>query len=201
MMLAITTIESLAKRCSWAALLLHFSGAISLAIALSLLVSAPAQAATAGNTFVYRLDAGDIVNIYVYEEEDLSQEVEIGDSGVITYPLLGEVNVRGLTLNELEMAITSRLIDEEFLINPDITINIIEYRPFYIDGEVEEPGSYPFEPGLTLRIAVTLAGGFTERASRRNIDILPVPKMINSDNILETRINPGDIITVSQRLF
>ena len=200
-MLAITTFESLAKRCSWAALLLYFSGANSLAIALSLLVSAPAQAASAGNAFVYRLDAGDIVNIYVYEEEDLSQEVEIGDSGVITYPLLGEVNVRGLSINELETVIATRLIDEEFLIAPDVTINIVEYRPFYIDGEVEAPGAYPFEPGLTLRMAVTLAGGFTERASRRNIDILPEPSMINSDNILETRINPGDIITVSQRLF
>ena len=200
-MLVISSSKHQSKPRSRAALLLP----CLLLIALSFLVPAPAQAASESeqieNTFIYRLDAGDIVNIYVYEEDDLSQEIEIGDSGAITYPLLGEVIVRGLSINELETVIATRLIDEEFLIAPDVTINIVEYRPFYIDGEVEAPGAYPFEPGLTLRMAVTLAGGFTERASRRNIDILPVPSMINSDNILETRINPGDIITVSQRLF
>jgi polysaccharide export outer membrane protein len=153
----------------------------------------------------YRLDAGDVINIRVLGEEDLSLEIEIGESGSITYPLLREVQVRGMTLGELESRMTRRLIDEEFLIDPDVSINIVEYRPFYINGEVEEPGSYPFEPGLTLRRAVSLAGGFTERASRSRITIL------NSDNeeidmeageeLLDMRISPGYIITVNQRFF
>ena len=153
----------------------------------------------------YQLDAGDTINIRVLGEDDLSLEIEIGESGSITYPLLREVNVRGMTTGELENLMTRRLIDEEFLIDPDISINIVEYRPFYINGEVEEPGSYPFEPGLTLRRAVSLAGGFTERASRTRITIL------NSDNdeinveagdeLLDMRVNPGYIITVNQRFF
>lgn len=154
----------------------------------------------------YRLDAGDIISISVYEEEDLTMEVEIGDSGVITYPLLGEVQVRGLTIAELDIRITSRLIDEEYLIRPDVTINMVEYRPFYIDGEVEEPGGYPYEPGLTLRRAVSLAGGFTERASRTRIEVINdegerAELGSSEDEVLGTPVRPGDTITVNQRFF
>lgn len=174
-------------------------------VSTPLALSAQAEDDSESQGFVYRLDAGDIINIYVYQEEALSQEIEIGESGNITYPLLGNVGVRGLTLAELEREITSRFIDEEYLINPDITINIVEYRPFYIDGEVEEPGAYPFEPGLTLRMAVSLAGGFTERGSRTRIAIRASgeddPSTPNDGNILGTSIRPGDVITVSQRIF
>lgn len=154
----------------------------------------------------YRLDAGDIISISVYEEDDLTMEVEIGDSGVITYPLLGEVQVRGLTIAELDTRITSRLIDEEYLIRPDVTINMVEYRPFYIDGEVEEPGGYPYEPGLTLRRAVSLAGGFTERASRTRIEVINdegerAELGSSEDEVLATPVRPGDTITVNQRFF
>jgi len=153
----------------------------------------------------YRLDAGDTINIRVLGEEDLSLEIEIGESGNITYPLLREVQVQGMTTSELEIRMTQRLIDEEFLIDPDVSINIIEYRPFYIDGEVEEPGSYAFEPGLTLRRAVSLAGGFTERASRTRITVLDNDndeiELEAGDDLLDTPVNPGYTITVSQRFF
>jgi polysaccharide export outer membrane protein len=155
----------------------------------------------------YRLDAGDVISISVFDEEGLSMEaVEIGDSGVITYPLLGEVEVRGLTIAELDTRITSRLIDEEYLIRPDVTINMVEYRPFYIDGEVEEPGAYPYEPGLTLRRAVSLAGGFTERASRSRIEVIndegeEAELGSSEDEVLATPVRPGDTITVNQRFF
>jgi len=153
----------------------------------------------------YRLNAGDTINIRVLGEEDLSLEIEIGESGSITYPLLREVQVRGMTISELETRMTRRLIDEEFLIDPDVSINIVEYRPFYISGEVEEPGSYPFEPGLTLRRAVSLAGGFTERASRTRITILDDDneevEAGEGDELLDMPVNPGYTITVNQRFF
>lgn len=173
------------------------------AISQEALTIEPDEAAS--TTSGYLLDAGDTIDIRVLGEENLSIEIEIGESGSITYPLLGQVEVSGLTTSGLENRMISRLIDEEYLIDPDISINIVEYRPFYINGEVEEPGSYPFEPGLTLRRAVSLAGGFTERASRSRITIL------NSDNeeieadsedeLLDMRVNPGYIITVNQRFF
>lgn len=153
----------------------------------------------------YRLDAGDTIRILVLGEESMSLEIEIGESGSITYPLLREVQVRGLTIGELENRMTRRLIDEEFLIDPDISINIVEYRPFYISGEVEEPGSYPFEPGLTLRRAVSLAGGFTERASRSRIVVLDDDneevEVAEGDDILDMPVSPGYTITVNQRFF
>jgi len=171
-------------------------------------VSASAQAQTQAQTqaqnLSYSLGAGDLIYISVYEEEDLSFEVLIGESGNVTFPFLGEIRVTGNTTNGVESIISRGLIDGEFLIRPEVTVNIVEYRPFYIDGEVEEPGSYPFEPGLTLRKAITIAGGFTERASRSKISIISAARESGEPveaESLEISVNPGDIITVDSRFF
>ena len=154
----------------------------------------------------YVLGPNDIISISVYMEEDLSfEELRIGDSGRINYPFLGEIQAAGNTVSNFESLIRRGLIDGEFLIDPAITVRIVTYRPFYIDGEVEDPGAYPFEPGLTLRKAISIAGGFTERAARRNIAILPEgsdqddePDL--TDN-LDISLRPGDIITIEERFF
>jgi protein involved in polysaccharide export with SLBB domain len=153
----------------------------------------------------YILGANDVIAISVYDEDDLSfEEIRILDSGNITYPFLGEVSAAGNTVNSLEELIRTGLIDGEFLIDPDVTVNIVEYRPFYIDGEVEEPGSYPFEPGLTLRRAISIAGGFTERGARNGITVHGEgapdadPEVYDS---LEVSIKPGDVITIRERFF
>ena len=154
----------------------------------------------------YMLGPNDIISISVYMEEDLSfEELRIGDSGRINYPFLGEIQAAGNTVSDFESLIRRGLIDGEFLIDPAITVRIVTYRPFYIDGEVEDPGAYPFEPGLTLRKAISIAGGFTERAARRNIAILPEgsdgddePDL--TDN-LDISLRPGDIITIEERFF
>lgn len=154
----------------------------------------------------YVLGANDVIAISVYMEEDLSfQELRIGDSGRINYPFLGEIQAAGNTVSGFEALIRRGLIDGEFLIDPAVTVRIVQYRPFYINGEVSMPGSYPFEPGLTLRKAVSIAGGFTERASRRNIAILPEgagqdEKPALTDN-LDVALGPGVIITVEERFF
>lgn len=154
----------------------------------------------------YVLGANDVIAISVYEEQDLSfEQIRIGDSGRINYPFLGEITAVGNSVSSLEALIRQGLIEGEFLIDPDVSVHIVEYRPFYIDGEVEEPDSYPFEPGLTLRKAVSIAGGFTERASRSKITILvegadpgTEPSQVES---LDVPVRPGDIITVDDRLF
>src|SRR5690606_32135428 len=106
--------------------------------------------ATQDNSYV--LGANDKINISVYGEEDLTlREVRITDSGVITFTLLGEVQPAGTTIRGFELLLRSGLIREEYLVDPRITITMAEYRPFYIDGEVEKPGSYPYQPGLTVR--------------------------------------------------
>ena len=154
----------------------------------------------------YVLGANDVIAISVYMETDLSfEEIRIGDSGRINYPFLGEIQAAGNTVSGFENLIRRGLIDGEFLIDPAVTVRIVQYRPVYINGEVSQPGSYPFEPGLTLRKAVSIAGGFTERAARRNIAILPegasqddMPAL--TDN-LDISIGPGAIITVEERFF
>ena len=181
---------------------------VILSILLWLLpLSASAQVSASLQSSTYRLGPGDLIFISVYDEEDLSFEVQIGDSGRITYPFLGEIQITGNTTRELESLIARGLIDGEFLIRPEVTVNIIEYRPFYISGEVEEPGSYPFEPGLTLRKAVAIAGGFTERASRSRISILSAGDQSQDSEdgrvaeSLDELVKPDDIISISQRLF
>lgn len=154
----------------------------------------------------YVLGPNDVIAISVYMEDDLSfEEIRIGDSGRINYPFLGEIQAAGNTVSGFEALIRQGLIDGEFLIDPAVTVRIVQYRPFYIDGEVESPGAYPFESGLTLRKAVSIAGGFTERASRRNIAILPEGASENEEpaltSNLDVSIRPGDIITVAERFF
>jgi polysaccharide export outer membrane protein len=154
----------------------------------------------------YRLGAGDVISISVYDEADLSLEVRIGLSGQISYPLLGDVVVSGLTPKLLEEKLTSGL-KGPYLIAPSVNVSIIEYRPFYVIGEVKKPGSYPFHPGLTVDKAISISGGFTERASKGSIYVIH-----DTDGQREEReekqlvelydvIQPGDVVTIEQSFF
>lgn len=150
---------------------------------------------------IYRLSTGDRIKITVYGEDDLSMETTMGDSGVINYPFLGEVAIQGMTIKKLEKYIHKHL-KGNYLINPNVHVSIEEYRPFYINGQVEKPGGYPYQPGLTIQRAVSLAGGFTERASKKNTFI--VHEKQPEERIRATqhmKVKPGDIITVEESFF
>jgi polysaccharide export outer membrane protein len=160
---------------------------------------------------VYRLGAGDLVSISVYDEPDLSLELRIGLSGSISYPLLGDVKVAGLSPKELEVKLVDKL-KGPYLVDPSVTVTIMEYRPFYVTGEVEKPGSYPFHPGLTIERAISIAGGFTERASKGKIFVVHDYSTESSgsqstSSITKERtgltdvVRPGDVITVEQSFF
>jgi len=150
----------------------------------------------------YRLGSGDKILIKVYGEDDLTVETLLSDSGVINYPLLGAVKVSGLTLSELEALIVKGL-KGDYLVNPNVHVSIIEYRPFFIKGEVKAPGAYPFQPGLTISKAAALAEGFTERASQSKIFIVrgDDPSQIPQKVDLTTLVRPGDIVTIEQSFF
>lgn len=162
------------------------------------------------NDLAYQLGAGDVISISVYDEPDLSVEsVSIGLSGSISFPLLGQIQVSGLSPEQLENSLLKGL-KGPYLIEPSITVSIVEYRPFYISGEVEKPGSYPFHPGLTIDKAVSISGGFTERASKGSIYVThDNPELIGEDNQQAQResvelydvVRPGDVITVEQSFF
>lgn len=151
---------------------------------------------------VYLLGPGDVINISVYGEDDLSRlKYRIPDSGQIMFPF-GEVRAQGLSLSELEIQIADGLRGK-YLVNPRVSVSMDEYRPFFINGLVERPGAYPYKTGLTVRTAVSIAGGFKERASQSNI-------FIQRENDaqhamakigLDGPVSPGDTITVEESFF
>lgn len=163
-------------------------------------LSAPVAEASPGDD--YRLGSGDKILISVYGEEDLTIETQLSDSGMVNYPFLGELEVTGLTVAQLEARIVKGL-KGDYLVKPNVHVSILEYRPFFIHGEVEMPGGYPYQPGLTVSRAAALAQGFTERASRSKIFVVrgddPNQTPIKVD--LKTLLRPGDVVTVEQSFF
>lgn len=150
----------------------------------------------------YRLAADDIISITVFDEPDLSlSKVRIATNGTISMPLIGQLNVTGLTAVEVEAA-ASALLADGYLKKPEVTVSIIEYRLFYITGEVKKPGGYSYRDGLTVHKAVSLAGGFSERADQEKISITHDGsiKVVNRVKLTD-RIRPGDVITIKESFF
>lgn len=150
----------------------------------------------------YRLGSGDKIQITVFGQLDLSIETLLNNSGKINYPFLGEIQAVGKTLAEFQQQIYDGL-KGDYLISPNVSVSIIEYRPFFIDGEVKQPGGYPYQPGLTVNKAAALAGGYTERASLKKIFIIRSndSKQESIHININAVVNPGDIITFKQRFF
>lgn len=150
----------------------------------------------------YKLGADDVISVSVFDEPDLSlREVRVSSTGTIAMPLIGQVKVKNLNISEAEKTIHDLYLGD-YLKNPDITITIVEYRQFYVNGEVSKPGGYSYREGMTVQRAITLAGGFTERASRSKI--LLVRENANGVPItveLTTPVQPGDVITVEESFF
>lgn len=149
----------------------------------------------------YTLDSGDRIRIVVFRHEDLSGEFEVDGGGTFAMPLIGEVNAAGLTARQLEERIATRLKDG-YLVDPQVSIEVLNYRPFFILGEVNAPGSYPYVSGMSVINAVALAGGFTYRAKEDAIEIQRggsgAPSVVVT---VDTPILPGDILRVPERFF
>ena len=146
----------------------------------------------------YRLGTQDRVQVTVFNEPSLSGDFQIDGEGRITLPLIGEVAVRGLTLREAEQAVADKLFPD-YLLNPKVTIQVLNFRPFYILGEVKRPGSYAYASGLTVIQAVALAGGFTYRARKSEVTL--VRGGVRSVVGPGASLLPGDIIEVGERFF
>lgn len=156
-----------------------------------------------GSVSNYRLGAGDVITVQVLGEDDLKREkIRLSDAATLSYPILGEIRLLGKTVGELEILIRDGLLGR-YLLNPQVTVTINEYRSFFINGQVERPGGYAFIPGLTVRKAVSLAGGFKERASKEKIFVIREddPKQTPQRVDLNASLNPGDIITIEESFF
>ena len=168
--------------------------------ALAACSSAAGQDANAED--VYRLERGDKVHVVVFGHEDLSGDFEVDGAGAISMPLIGNVAAAGASLNELEAAITDRL-QPDYLKNPKVSARLLNYPPVYIHGEVNSPGSYPFEAGMTVINAVALAGGFTYRARKTRITISREEggESRTFRATEKTALLPRDVIEVPERFF
>jgi protein involved in polysaccharide export with SLBB domain len=150
----------------------------------------------------YKLDAGDRLRVIVFGEMDLGGEYEVDGSGFIRLPLIGQVRAAGLALYEFENS-TKSALERGYLKDARVSVEVINYRPFYILGQVNKPGEYPYVNGISVLSAVALAGGYTYRANewsvylrRRGTD---EQRLVPADQV--TLVQPGDIITVRERFF
>lgn len=150
----------------------------------------------------YKLGQGDAISIQVFDEPDLTIDTVVGASGSINYSYLGDVRVAGKSAVELEQHI-ARLLQDGYLVNPSVNVRVTQYRPFYINGEVRSPGSYPYQPGLTLERAIALAGGLTDRASTRKMYITKADDASGKEVRvpLNFRVQPGDTISIEEGFF
>lgn len=165
-----------------------------LALLAAMLLPAPAPAQDG-----YVLDAGDRVRVTVFGEADLSGEFQIDGQGTFSMSLIGTVTAGGKTPRGLEQHIAT-LYRDGYLVNPQIGVEVLNFRPFAILGEVRNPGSFPYREGLTVLSAIALAGGFTFRADEDDIRITRegVAELQASP---QTLVQPGDSIYVTERFF
>ncbi len=164
--------------------------------------ASPDASGLATNSLRYQLGSGDQIRVTVYGEEDLSGEFELDGEGTISLPLIGAITVGNRSLSDAESLITAQLADG-FLVNPRVNIEVLNYRPFYILGEVQDPGSYPYVSGMTVLNAVALASGFTYRASESKIEVTRRVDGVEQKMRIEltAAVLPGDIIRVPERFF
>lgn len=174
-----------------------FRRLLFLLAALFILGSGAAQAADN-----YILGPGDKLRITIFGNDDMSGDVEVDPSGQISLPLIDKIQASGLSVPQLEEEIHHRL-SPDYIKNPRITIEVLNYRPFYIFGEVQKPGSYPYAAGMTVVNAIAVAGGFTYRANKD--DILITRGRDENRKILHASrtdmVLPGDVVEVKERFF
>lgn len=166
--------------------------------------AAAALAASQGKKAIVapgQLGPGDKVRLTVFGEEDLSGEFEIDSTGSLAMPLVGEIPVRGLTPRELEKKLAV-VLEEGYLKNPRVNIEVLNFRPFFILGEVNKPGSYPYANDMTVINAVALAGGYTTRAKTGQVKLRRASAPEKEDWARENEmIYPGDVLRVDERFF
>jgi polysaccharide export outer membrane protein len=152
----------------------------------------------------YRLGVGEDVRVITFGEERLTGQFRVNDRGDIAVPLLGTIPASGLTTTQLEQSIAKQLTVKKVLLNPSVSVEVLQYRPVFILGEVAKPGEYQYQPGMTVLTAVAIAGGFTYRAETGYASI---SRVTDNGHAVEGRVprgmevRPGDVIDVFERYF
>ncbi len=150
----------------------------------------------------YVLDTGDRLRVFVYGQPNLSRAYTVSQDGTVSVPLIGDVNARGLTTDDLAAAIKHRL-GTNFVRDPQVTVDVLQNRPFFILGEVKAAGQYPYVSGMTVETAVAIAGGYSERASDRQFRVTRRSRgyVEQLEAPSDYQVQPGDTIYVYERFF
>jgi polysaccharide export outer membrane protein len=161
----------------------------------------PEAPVESGQPADYRLGSGDQLRITVFGETELTGLFQVGSQGTIAYPLVGDVRAAGLTV--VEFTETLQVALREYVRQPNVGVEVANYRPFFILGEVQRPGTYPYSANLTVLNAVATAGGFTYRANRNRIYIRHAsePEEHVYPLAITTPVLPGDTVRVGERMF
>lgn len=178
---------------------------VLIAAMLAFVLAGFAQPAAAAENSVerqYILGPGDQIRLTVFGENDLSGEFKVGDDGSVALPLVGQIPAKGQTPAQLEQTIANRL-QPDYVRDPNVSVEVLTYRPFFIIGEVNRPGSYPYQSGMTALEAVALAGGFTYRAKTEQVLIKRTTGAATQETLMpiETAVLPGDVIKIRERYF
>ena len=151
----------------------------------------------------YRLGPNDRTRITVFGQPNLTGEFMLDGNGSVAFPLIGNINADGMTPRELQQAIAGKL-DPDYLRNPSVSVEVLTRRPFYVLGEVQKPGNYPYVTDITALNAVAMAGGYTYRAKTTQFYVKRLDKdgkMVRIVAKPETIIRPGDTLEVRERYF
>lgn len=152
----------------------------------------------------YRLGAGDKLRITVYNEPSLSGEYAVSSAGEVAFPLIGMVPADGRTVQDITQLLTTRISDG-YMKDPKVSVEVLNYRPYYILGEVQRPGQYPYVAGMSVEQAVAAAGGFSYRANPKKVNLRrtpdPAEKSVQLRSGEVVAVMPGDTIRVLERYF
>ncbi len=151
----------------------------------------------------YRLGPGDRVRLITFGEQQLTGEFRVSDNGTIAVPLIGSAKAGGLTSRQLADGISAELRRRKLFTDPSVVVEVVEYRPIFVLGEVSKPGQFPYQPNMTVLTAVAVAGGFTYRAVESRAEVLrntrgqPITGLATGATVLQ----PGDVVRIFERNF
>ena len=164
----------------------------------------PTAAAGGGNPGdSNKLGPNDRLRVTVFGQPTLTGEYTLDGNGILAFPLIGNVPANGVTTNQLQQAIAAKL-EPDYLVNPNVSAEIVNRRPFYVIGEVQKPGNYPYVSDITAVNAIAMAGGFTRRARKNDFYIRRLDKdgkMVRIEANAGTVLQAGDTLEVRERLF
>jgi polysaccharide export outer membrane protein len=166
-------------------------------------ISAEPEAVAPPTSVATLLQPGDVLKVTIYGEEALSGSYTISPAGELAMPLIGAIRAAGRTRTELEREITRRYTSGKFLQEPKVTVDVASYLPIYVLGEALRPGAYPYTSGLNVLTAITVAGGFTYRASRTSVLVQHAGETVWQEYPLSASVTiaPGDLIRIPERYF